>query len=48
MWCVCIFGNSSGPSPVCGVVGPSSLFRVDPGLNGTKCGPMLITEPNVV
>ena len=48
MWCGCIIGNSSGSSPVCGVVGPWSLLRVDPGLNGTRCGPMQVTGPNVV
>ena len=36
MWCGCIVGNSSGSCPVCGVVGPWSLLRVDPGLNGTR------------
>ena len=46
MWCGCILGNLSGSSPVCGVVGPLSLLRVDPG-HGTRCGPMLVPEPNV-
>ena len=31
MWCGCIIGNLSGWSPVCGVVGPWNLLRVDPG-----------------
>ena len=48
MRCGSIIGNFSGSSPVCGVVAPSSLLRVDPGLNSIRCSPMLVTELNVV
>ena len=47
VWRGCIIGNSSWTSPVYGVVGPWSLLKVDPG-QGTRCGPMLVTEPNLV
>ena len=30
MWCGCIIGNLSESSPVCGMVGPWSLLRVNP------------------
>ena len=33
---------------LCVLVGTWSLLRVDPGLNGTRCSPVLVTELNVV
>ena len=46
VWLRC--GDFSRSVPGCGVVGLWSLLRVDPGLNGARCGPMLVTVPNVV